>query len=227
MRRSPSVKKFAEYNLDNVPALFYELYKRMTSHVDFVFTEEMALATLVRAEDMEFVKRSAALYGHMRSTYYGSSALEIVAPSHANDAIYLTFNKHCSFVPPAYLAGKKDIKSFNPEFAEVIWPWLEQTVPLREMYRTAMKSWFKLKELTDNDYARIRALWPTVDALSSTMGRPVPKLPVPKGLPSPSPELREALTVTETFVNAALMMPEKKFEPDYPIMIALGTSDWR
>lgn len=220
--RKPSPKKIAEANMRDVEGALYDLYRRMVSHVDFQFTEDMAINTMVRSEDKDFVVRSSKLYGYMRSQYYGNAGLEIIAPSHANDHIFIGYKRHLNFVPPSYLTGRHSIEEFSPDFAEAITPWLEQVVPMRGMYRTAKSAWHQLTQLTDGDYARIRALWPTVDALAGMIGRTVPKLPNPKGLPSPSPELREMLNVAETFVNAAMMMPEKQIETDYPITLQLG-----
>lgn len=225
--RKPSAKRMGDSVLDYAENQIYSLYHRMVGHIDFTFSDETALSTLIRPEDIEFIKRSNELYGYTRGSYFTPSALRISAPAYANDEIILSFTKTCAFVPPAYLTGKQAGEKLDPAFFVAIKPWLDEIVPLRMMFQTTQRALDEIKRMTGNDYARIRALWPTIDVIAAQLERPVGKLPVPKGLPSPSPELREALTVATTFINSALMMPEVRVDAEPSIKIALGTNNWR
>lgn len=219
MQRGPSAKKIAEAILRDADSTLYDLYKRMCSHIPFEFTEQMAFDTLIKPEHRELVQHSDELYGHLRSSYYGPAPLEI--EGRAPDPIFLYFNRRTSFVPPRYMTAKQAHSSINPAFFEAIVPWLEEVVPIREMYRTSVIGFQRLLDLCDHDIMRMVALWPTVEVIARTQDRPMPKLPRARTLPSPAPELREQLTVAQTFINSALMMPEQP--PTEPALrLALG-----
>lgn len=203
-RRTPSPKKQAERILSEVEGVLAQLYERMRAHVDFEFTEQMALATLVKSDDLDMVKRSGAMYGHLRNEWQ-ASRMYIRAEDQPD--IMLTFTNKISFVPPRYMDGRVSSKDINPAFYEVIAPWTSQLQPIRELYDTARAAWQQLAVMTKHDPSRIQALWPTINAIAQYQDRPFPKLPKPVGLPSPPPELREKLNIATTFINSALMMP--------------------
>ena len=223
MRRM-SPKKQSEIILCEAESIVWELYRRMRSHIQFEFTEQMAFDTLVRPEDADFVRHSEALYGHLRSNYYGSPSMEIVGRTY--DPIVLAYNRKTSWVPPRYLQGKQSAETISPAFFEAIQPWLEQIAPLREMYRTTQSAIFELRTLCSDEMSRIHPLWPAIEVLAKVRDRSIPKLPKAKGLPSPSPELREKLNIAQTFINSALMMPDAPMaEP--VLRLSLGGSNWR
>lgn len=222
--RQMSPKKQAERILADTENTIYDLYRRMRSHIPFEFTEQMAFDTMIRPEDVEFIRRSDALYGHLRNTHYGSGQLEIVGRT--PDPIHLYFYRKTSFVPPRYLQGKQKFDAINPLFFETIQPWLEEIVPLRTMYRTTQSAIWELRRLCDDDMSRIQALWPAIEVIAKQRDRVIPKLPRPKGLPSPSPELRDKLNVAQTFVNSALMMPEEP-TTEQALRLELGSIVWR
>lgn len=209
--RQPSPKKQAEYIVSSVSSTLGDLYMRMINHIQFEFTEEMALATLVRPDDLDMVKRSLQLYPHFRRSYFYDDHFEIERPWHFNIHVKYDSQK-LSFLPPAYMVGDAQEKDINPAFFEAITPWLDQINPMSELYEATLAAWNGLFELTKGDAARIQVLWPSINSIAQQMGKTMPKLPAPVGIPSPSPALREVLNTAEVFINSAMLMPEAKRE---------------
>lgn len=204
--REPSAKTIGNRVIGDVESMLATLYRRMCHHIDFEFTEQMAYETLIRPEDVEVVKRVSELYKRFRISYLAGGTACMLVGEHK---VSVKFDPHRSFLPPNYLVSAPPLRGGDhPDFCRAIAPWLEQVAPIHEMHSTTLYAWKELRELTGGDYARIRALWPAVDALATAMNYTVPKMGNPRGLPATSPNLREGLNVGQTFINAALMMPE-------------------
>jgi len=201
--RKPSPKAVATKILERADDALLDLYIRMCSHIPFEITEEMALATLVNPDDVEFVRRSKRLYSGVYKSGYGGGWGRAIIGKHVIDLSY--DRKTMWFVPTDDMIENFTVR---PEFIEAVTPWLQQVEPIYEMWRAAVGGLYELRKLCGDDPSRVSVLWPAIGAVAQHMGSPLPPLPNPRGLPATPPDIREMLLLATTFVNSAMLMPE-------------------